>query len=133
MAIQGNQLAVKAGGDINPYRFISGGAADAVVLESNLNDIVVLGVTTGATREAPRSGASVLHAADGDNVEYLSAGMEASVEAGATVTRWTLLMPDADGKAIPATTLKYAHAIASESVATGENCRVMLIPPTYFA
>jgi hypothetical protein len=118
------------GGDINPSRFVTHStAADFTVIQS-VADARPAGISQEYTRDAPIPGASTLAGAAGDsiNVYYPSSGDDNGstvwLELGGTVTRGALLMPDASGKGITATTGKWYGALAEESGVSGEKIRV---------
>lgn len=122
---------LKAGGDVRPCRFVTySAAADFTVLESNADDRP-FGISQKGTQDAPGlTGASALAAASGDPLTVYGPGsVQVHLEIGSGgVTRGQPLMPDADGKGITATTGKYFGAIALESAAAGEFCKVLVQP-----
>jgi len=129
MSVHGNTVAVKAGGDINPSRFVIGGAADHTVLEGTAAATNVVGVSGEGTQDAPQTGASALAAESGDHFQMHPFGDEALIETGGVVVRWTYGASDADGKAVTATTGQTANCLFAESAASGEKVRAMVISP----
>lgn len=125
-------IPVIAGGDIYPSRFVSMGAADYTVIESNSGDLDVVGVTDESTKNAPQTGGSDLHASAGDRVRYHPYGEDPLLELAGSVTRGGYIKPDNDGKGVAATTTNdVAFAIAWESGSSGEKIKVKLISAYY--
>lgn len=119
------------GGDINGARFVKRStAADFTVLQADA-DAVPCGISQRWAEVAPLPGASTLAGTAGGMIQVHQSGMSGDphdstvfLELGGTVTRGSLLMPDANGKGITATSGKYAGAIADESGVSGEFIRV---------
>lgn len=125
-------LQVKAGGDIGPSRFVSIGAADNTVIESNADDIDVVGISQEGVKDAPGNGGSTEAAESGDNLMIYPPGSKAIVELGTGgCTRGTYGMPDADGKAIAGTTGKPVFCLFFESGSAGEFVEVLVTPRNY--
>lgn len=125
--------AFTAGGTINPSRFVKRStAADFTILQADLNSFPC-GISQAWGVDAPiptMTDNPIPAARAGDTVNF-HAGNSGSpedttvwLELGDTVTRGSQLMPDANGKGIPATTGKYYGAIADESGVAGELIKV---------
>lgn len=120
------------GGTINPARFVKrSAAADFTVLQADV-DAFVCGISQRWAAVAPTTGASTAAGIADDMIQVHQPGMSGDphdstvwLELGSGgATRGALLMPDADGKGIAATTGKYYGALADESGAAGEFIRV---------
>lgn len=119
------------GGTINPARFVKrSAAADFTVLQADA-DAMPCGISQRAAEVAPTSGASTAAGTSGGLIQVHQPGMSGDphdstvlLELGGTVTRGSLVMPDADGKGVTATSGKYAGAIADESGVSGELIKV---------
>ncbi len=119
------------GGDINPARFVKrSAAADFTVLQADA-DSMPCGISQRWAEVAPLPGASTLAGTTGGLIQVHQPGMSGDphdstvfLELGGNVTRGALLMPNASGQGITATSGKYAGAIADESGSTGELIRV---------
>lgn len=124
-----------AGGNINPSVFVELDAtADATVIQGDASTILAFGVSGEWTEDAPGlSGASTFHASTGsESVKVYGPGESCLLTAGAAVTRGALLMSNASGQGITATTGNYANAVAVESAAgSGELIRVRVTDPVY--
>ena len=116
-----------AGGDIGTALFVKRStAADNTVLQADLNSMPT-GISQRWTEVAPTSGAAVYAASSGGSLEVHHVGLSGDprdstvfLTLGASVTRGSLLMPDANGAGITATSGKYAGAIADQSGSSGE-------------
>lgn len=128
-----NDLPFIAGGDINPARFVSlATTANQTVNESNGGDTTVIGISTEAAKAAPQTGASTLAAESGDQVRVHMMGENCLLVIGAGgCTAGDLLVPDADGKGVTATTGQYAFARALETASAAEKAHVLVLPPVY--
>ena len=126
-----DQAMLKAGGDINPSRFVTLSDSRTVV-ESNSGDQHVLGVSHESAKEAPQSGASTLAAEDGDPIKVYGPGDVCLVQAGGAidVSSDAFVKPDNSGDAVAASTSATATGIALEDAADGELFYIMVIPPT---
>jgi hypothetical protein len=123
-------IPVKAGGDIRPARFVSAGAANNTVLESEAGDVKILGVSQEATKNAPQEGGSTLAAAANDQFEMFPWGSDPLLELGAGgCAAFDWLKPDADGKGVVAAGAAVAGAIAFEAGSAGEKVKVLVMPP----
>ena len=119
------------GGTIEPARFVKRStAADFTVLQADA-DSFPCGISQRWAAVAPLSGAASAAGISGDMIQVHQPGMSGEghdstvwLLLGGTVTRGSLLMPDADGKGIAATTGKYYGALADESGVSGEYIRV---------
>jgi hypothetical protein len=119
------------GGDINPARFVTRStAADFTVIQS-VADAIPCGISQRWAEVAPLPGASTLAGTTGGLIQVHQPGMSGDphdstvwLELGGTVTRGALLMPNASGQGITATSGKYAGAIADESGVSGNFIRV---------
>lgn len=127
---EGPQL--KAGGDINPCRFVSmSTTVNGTVVESNAADAGIMGISQEGVKEAPQSGASTLAAASGDHVRLFFPGSVCPLEMNATgCTVGDFLKPDNSGKGDVADTAgDVSAAQALESAAGGEKCLVRVLEP----
>lgn len=124
-----------AGGDINPARFVTlDTSANNTVVESNAADAKVFGITHDSTKLAPEDGASTLHAASGDPVHVHIMGEITMLQIDATgCTAGDFLKPDNDGKGDVAGSGDEVAALALETVAANEKCKVLVLPPGYQA
>jgi hypothetical protein len=119
------------GGTIEPARFVKRStAADFTVLQADANSFPC-GISQAWAQDAPIPGAATAAGKSGDQIQVHQPGMSGEGQdstvwlvCGASVTRGSLLMPDADGKGITCTTGKYYGALADESGASGEKIRV---------
>lgn len=124
----------EAGGTIRVSRFVKGGAADHVVLEADANEKIV-GISHPGGREAPIPSltADPVEAAQaGEHLAIFGIGEEDTVHlvAGSGgLTRFDEVESDADGKGVTAATtaatVRNIGAIALESAAEDELCRVL--------
>ena len=98
-------IQAKAGGTINPSRFVKiSTAADMTLLQAGANDFVC-GVSMENTRDAPLDGASTVLADSGDPCEYYGEGRIAPVTVGSGgVTAGADVKSDASGQAVLALT-----------------------------
>lgn len=119
------------GGTINPARFVKRStSADFTVLQADA-DSLPCGISQRWSEVAPTSGASTAAGTSDGLIQVHQPGMSGDphdstvfLELGGTVTRGSLIMPDANGKGVTATSGKYAGAIADESGVSGELIRV---------
>jgi hypothetical protein len=125
-------VPVKAGGDINPARFVTWStAANQTVLESNSGDTKLAGIVDESTKNAPQSGGSTLHAAADDQARVHFFGDDCLLEIGTGgCTAGDFLKPDNDGKGVTASGGDTAGAQAVETAADGAKARVLVLPPT---
>jgi len=122
-------LLVKAGGDINPSRFVTGNGSYTVV-EANAADQKIVGISQEGTKVAPQTGASTLAAEDGDQLRIFTAGDICLLEMDASgCTAWDYLKPDNDGKGDVASSGDPVAALALETVSGGEKAHVIVLPP----
>lgn len=124
-----NKMQFKAGGTIRPSRFIKAGAADHTVLEADAGELAI-GVSMDGSQDAPAFANNSNAAESGEYFRHYSHGDECLVEAGGTVTRFTLCASDADGKAVTAITGDYACFLPYESASSGELVRGMFLVST---
>lgn len=128
-------ISMQAGGTIRTSRFVSGGAADHEIIESNAGDLDVVGVATEGSQDAPLPNASNLAnaATDGEQCRFYPYGKQCRVEVGTGgLTRFVYAKPDADGKAIAATTTNdVAFFLPVESASEGELCLGWVISAYY--
>ena len=119
------------GGTVEPSRFVKRStAADFTVLQADV-DAVPCGISQRWAEVAPLVGAASAAGTSGGLIQVHQPGMSGDphdstvfLQLGGTVARGSLLMPDASGKGITATSGKYAGAIADESGVSGEYIRV---------
>lgn len=122
-------LLLKAGGDINPCRFVTISGSDTVS-ESNAADQKILGISQEGTKDAPQSGSSALAAVSGDQLRVHTFGEVALLEMDANgCTYGDYLKPDNDGKGDVAASGDPVAAIALETVSGGEKAKVLVLPP----
>jgi hypothetical protein len=119
-----------AGGNINVSTFVKvSTAADNTVLACGSNDPVI-GVSTDAAKAAPISGASsTLAAASGDPIMINPLGSVCILTIGSGgCTRGDELISDSSGNGVTrgSSSLQNVGAIALESAAASELCRVMV-------
>lgn len=119
-----------AGETLYPKRFAKHSTtADKTALMADA-DSIPLGVIHEGSRIAPIPQVSAVeHAQAGEEARVHGEGEEVPVEIGASVSDGDMLMPDADGYAITATSGKYYGAQALQAgAAAGETilCRVTL-------
>ena len=129
-----NNLPLTAGGNILPGRFIAmeAGQESQVIQASGGASEPVMGVCKESSLDAPGLGGSANHSEDTHRVEYYGPGEYCLVEAGAAVTAGDYVMPDANGKAITATTTLHAFGIAVQTAATdGDFIKVQLTNGVY--
>lgn len=121
---------LKAGGDINPCRFVDI-TGSFTVSEADASDIP-LGISGEATRDAPLpSGQSALHAKSGDAATVYVMGNVCLLEIGTGgVTAGDRLKPDADGKGITSGTAgEIVGAVALETASADEFAKVFVLSP----
>lgn len=120
----------KAGGDINPKRFVVIDATDTnTVVEASGVTAVLVGISTDATKASPSDGASTLAAEDGDHIETRMDGEVALLNLGTGgATAGDKLTSDSDGKGITSSTDEdYWGALALESGSAGEDIEVLIM------
>ncbi|MBE41882.1 MAG: hypothetical protein CL480_11350 [Acidobacteria bacterium] len=118
----------RAGGDINPARFVTvSTAARHTVLESNSGDTALIGITDESTKNAPQTGGSTLHAESGDHARVHPYGDDCKLELGGTVTQGDFIKPDNSGMGVTAGAAAVAGAIALESGISGDLIDVMIL------
>lgn len=125
----GQAPSLKAGGDINPSRFIRLDTSDDnTAVECSAATAAILGISTDATKVAPQDGASTLAAEAGDHVEWRKDGDVALLELGTGgATRGDTLTSDANGQGITTTTdANFYGAIALESGSAGDKIEVLV-------
>lgn len=105
-----------ADGTCNPYRFAKPGAAIHEVAQASADTDKVKGII--------QNSAAIL---DGNPVDIAVRGDDALLEFGDTVADGDLLMPDADGKGIPATSGKRYGALALEPGVAGDIRKVRCV------
>lgn len=114
----------KAGAAIAACRFVKHGAADGAAIQCTDASKAVLGIS------------EQIAVAVGDMADVVKLGL-AYLELGDTVTRGDVLIPDANGKGIPATvvagTEQHAGAVAETSGVAGDIIPVQVIPGTVIA
>jgi len=121
-------MQIKAGGDINTYRFIKLDTSEnATALEANAGEVTI-GISPEGAQDAPIPNASALAAADGDHFMFHNLGNEALLEIGTGgCTAGDFLKSDADGKGVSTSTNNdWYGAIAFETAAAGERARVLV-------
>lgn len=123
-----NSLLTKsylAGAIVNPCRFVKHGAADYAAIQASDAAAAILGVSV-----------ENLIAASGQNVDVIKEGL-AYLELGDAVTRGDVLVPDANGKGIPAVIVAgnelHAGAVAEVSGAAGDIIPVQVIAGSVIA
>lgn len=121
-----------AGETLYVSRFVAQDASDDLTVNMAEADDRTVGIVHEGSRDAPIPEVStVIAAAEGESVRVHGPGEECWVVAGAAVSPNDLLMPDADGKAIAATTGKWAGARAlSAAAAEDERIRCVVVDNT---
>lgn len=121
-------LMLKAGGNISPCRFVKVSAANTVTQCSAGTDLPI-----GVSGEATYDKDSSYHADTTSlTVQIMEAGRTCKITAGAAFSAGALLMADASGRGITATTTNYAGALAlAAASAAGELVDVVVLGPTY--
>ncbi len=130
-------LSFVASGNISPYRI-------AVVDSAGINMVKQsdatpgkppAGVVSGQTRRPAGTVFDVggYAAIDGESVLIFQVGDRALVEAGNTITQGSALKPDANGRAIPATSGTYVVGIALETATASNQFILCDIAPGYIA
>jgi len=122
-------IPVRAGGDINPSRFVTvDTTARHTVVESNSGDTKILGISDEATKNAPQTGSSSLAAESGDQFRMHAYGSDPLLELGTGgCTAGDFLKPDNDGKGVTAGAADVAGAIALETGSAGEKVKVQIV------
>jgi hypothetical protein len=123
--------AFACGGTIEPARFVKRStAADFTVLQADA-DAMPCGISQRWAEVAPLVGAASSAGTSGGLIQVHQPGMSGDphdstvwLQLGGSVTRGSLVMPNASGQGITATSGKYAGAIADESGVSGEYIRV---------
>lgn len=123
-------LQLQASGDINPARFVNI-SGERTLDESADGTALYVGISTEAAKDTPGlPGASALAAASGDQVTVFGPGRVCRLTAGEAITAGDLLMADAQGRGIDATSTNYVGAIALEAAsAAGELIEVLVLSP----
>jgi len=123
-----------AGDNIRTHRFIKlSAAADHTALEANAGEMTI-GITTGASREAPQDGANTYAAlsASGDSFEWRTPGQVALLQLDTSgCAANDLLMSDADGLGDVAEDGNFVGAVALEAIANSEIGEVLILSPFY--
>jgi hypothetical protein len=121
-----NIQSYKAGGTVNPRRFVKMGAADGYAIQATSGAATLIGISeqvVGSSTDNTAAAEAVFDAIKGD---------QAMLELGDTVTRGQYLTADANGKGIPAVivagTPLYVGAYAEESGVVGDHILVTLMP-----
>lgn len=116
----------KAGGTVNPRRFIKMGAADGYAIQATGSAATLIGISEQVL------GPSTNNVAAAEDTFDVIKGDQAYLELGDTVTRGQYLTADANGKGIPAVivagTPLYVGAYAEESGVVGDHILVTLVP-----
>ncbi len=116
----------KAGGGVNPRRFIKMGAADGYAIQATGSAAAIIGISEQVL------GPSTNNVAAADATFDVIKGDQAYLELGDAVTRGQYLTSDANGKGIPAVivagTPLYCGAYAEESGVAGDFILVTLAP-----
>lgn len=122
-----SSVPVKAGGDINPARFVTlSNAANHTVVEANSADTKVIGVSAEFTKSVD----STLHSSDGLSPTIFRRGTDPMLTIGSGgCTAGDFLKPDNDGKGVTAGSGDVAHAQAYESASENEKAKVEVISP----
>lgn len=129
----GTPLNAYAGATIYTARFVKASTSHAnAAIQADDGDELVLGISTNASRLHPSpdfTDAAVLEAAQaGENIAIHPPG-QVSVDLTCAFA-WSpgdLLMPDADGKGVVATTGKYYGARAESAGVVGALCPVTVV------
>lgn len=122
----------RAGGNINPYSFVTmNTAADNEVIQASAATAVLIGITTPSMKLAPTTynAATTLAAASGDPITIFGLGEICNLQAGSasTITRGDSVTSDAFGFGITATSGQQVGAIALESIAANAIGRVQVV------
>lgn len=116
----------KAGGTVNPRRFVKMGAADGYAIQATGSAATIIGISEQVL------GASTSNLAAAEDTFDVIKNDQAYLELGDTVTRGQYLTADANGKGIPAVivagTPLYVGAYAEESGVVGDHILVTLMP-----
>lgn len=126
-------IPVKAGGDINPARFVTlSTSANFTVTQAGAN-AAAIGVSQENTKDTPDSGGSTLAAESGDMVRVFFPGEDPLLKIGVGgCTAGDFLKSDASGQGVTAsTTNDIAVARAFETASAGELAKVLMIDPYY--
>lgn len=114
----------KAGGNINPNRFVR--LSDEFTVVQCGSGESIFGVSQEGQKAAPISGASAYTAESGDGVGVFTNGMECFLEAGGSFTANQRLRSDANGKGVYAAGGQDYGAIALEDGEDGELVKVQV-------
>lgn len=121
-----NIQSYKAGGTVNPCRFIKMGAADGYSIQATGSGSAIVGISEQVL------GPSTANYASAEETFDVIKGDQAYLKLGDTVTRGQYLTSDANGKGIPAVivagTPLYVGAYAEESGVVDDIILVTLIP-----
>ncbi len=155
MTIMFEQPSLISGAKIPRFRFITmnngsatntGSAvetldADAEAVVANTGDPII-GITTGASQDAPQDSASSLAAKEaGVSFEWISAGAMGLLTASKAWVRGDMLMANTNssldftnfaGAGEPVADGNWIGAMAMENAAQGEEGRVLVQPTSYF-
>lgn len=116
----------RAGGTVNPRRFVKMGAADGYAIQATSSAATIIGISEQVL------GPSTANTAAAEATFDVIKGDQALLELGDTVTRGQYLTADANGKGIPAVivagTPLYVGAYAEESGVVGDFILVTLHP-----
>lgn len=110
--------SLRAGGDINPSRFVKF-TGEYTIGQAAASTDQPIGISQEGAKAAPVPGASTLAAASGD---YLFAYGESQIcylECGTTITAGQRLASDGDGKGVPAATGDWYGAVAEQDGSSG--------------
>lgn len=124
------RFSKKAGGNINPARFVKlSTTADNVALIAGAGE-VIFGVSQPSTRRTPYSSLDDGYAAiDGEDLDVYGVGERPMLELGATVTAGARLKSDASGKGTPVTSNNDEYgAVAQVAGVSGELIEVLVVP-----
>jgi len=123
--MQNDTPAVRALGDIRPFRFVAFDATgtDNGVVEADAGDLMVIGITTGDNRSFD----SANHSENGD-VCALQAGGIKRVELNFTCDAGDRLNPDANGLAVLGSVGEASFAIALEDGSAADVIRCLWDP-----
>lgn len=116
----------KAGGTVNPRRFVKMGASDGYAIQATGSAATIIGISEQVL------GASTSNVAAAEATFDVVKGDQAYLELGDTAARGQYLTSDANGKGIPAVivagTPLYVGAYAEESGVVGDFILVTLMP-----
>jgi hypothetical protein len=118
---------IMANGDIAPSRFVAlDPTEDFRCVQAAAGNTVVIGISLDNIRTHPHTESTeTRHAMDGEHVQIHRPGQFGKVAAGAAIVRGAYLKPDANGKAITATTGNVAFARAWESAGAADETPIV--------